>query len=77
MNRIEGWSAEESAPFLGMLYERAKLANYTYRHRWSQRDLVVWDNRCTMHYGVNDYSEEDRRRLHRTTGAPFVVHGSR
>jgi len=29
-----------------------------------------------MHYGVNDYGEEDRRRLHRTTGAPFVVHGS-
>jgi len=76
VNRIEGWSAEESAPFLSMLYERAKLANYTYRHRWSQRDLVVWDNRCTMHYGVNDYSEEDRRKLHRTTGASFVVHGS-
>ena len=76
VNRVEGWSAEESAPFLGMLYEQAKLANYTYRHRWSMNDLVVWDNRCTMHYGVNDYGEEDHRILHRTTGAAFVVTGS-
>ena len=76
VNRVEGWSVEESAPFLEMLYENAKSANYTYRHRWSKHDLVVWDNRCTMHYGVNDYGEEDHRILHRTTGAPFVVSGS-
>ena len=48
-----------------------------YRHHWSQGDLVIWDNRCVMHYGVNDYSENDTRILHRTTGHPFPVTASR
>lgn len=77
VHRLDGWSPEESKSLLGWLYKRATLANYTYRHRWTQRDLVAWDNRCTMHFGVNDYGEEDRRTLHRTTGAPFSVHASR
>lgn len=77
VHRIEGWSKEESDALLGLIYKRATLANYTYRHRWTSRDLVAWDNRCTMHFGVNDYGEADRRTLHRTTGAPFKVHASR
>jgi len=77
VHRIEGWSKEESDALLGLIYKRATLANYTYRHRWTSRDLVAWDNRSTMHFGVNDYSEADRRTLHRTTGAPFKVHASR
>ncbi|MBI08599.1 MAG: hypothetical protein CMM55_03665 [Rhodospirillaceae bacterium] len=74
VHRIEGWSKEESKALLGWLYKRAALPNYNYRHRWAPRDLVAWDNRCTMHFGVNDYDEEDCRTLHRTTGAPFKVH---
>jgi len=77
VHRIEGWSKEESDALLGLIYKRATLSNYTYRHRWTSRDLVAWDNRSTMHFGVNDYSEADRRTLHRTTGAPFKVHASR
>jgi taurine dioxygenase len=77
VHRIEGWSKEESDALLSLIYKRATLANYTYRHRWTSHDLVAWDNRCTMHFGVNDYSEADRRTLHRTTGAPFKVHASR
>lgn len=74
---FEGWSQSESRTLLGWLYAQAEQPKYIYRHAWSTRDLVVWDNRCTMHLGVNDYTEEDRRTLHRTTGAPFVVHASR
>lgn len=70
---IEGWSDSESKLLLDWLYEQAMHPNLMYRHQWSQRDLVVWDNRCLMHYGVNDYEEGDTRVLHRTTGAPFEV----
>ena len=77
VNRIEGWTADESKPILEWIYKRATEPIYNYRHRWTKHDLVVWDNRCTMHYGVNDYETEDTRVLHRTTGAPFVVHASR
>ncbi|MEM7403946.1 MAG: TauD/TfdA family dioxygenase [Pseudomonadota bacterium] len=73
---IEGWTEEESKVLLGWLYEQAMHPNFTYRHQWSARDLVLWDNRCTMHYGVNDYDEEDTRILHRTTGGPFEVRAS-
>lgn len=70
---IEGWTEAESKLLLGWLYEQAMHPNYMYRHQWSHHDLVVWDNRCVMHYGVNDYDEEDTRILHRTTGGPFEV----
>ena len=77
VSHIEGWSKTESDALLGYLYAQAMDHRYMYRHRWSRNDLVVWDNRCTMHYGVNDYGEQDQRRMHRTTGYPFVVEASR
>ena len=74
---IDGFDEAESKALLGYLYEKAMHPNYMYRHHWSQGDLVIWDNRCVMHYGVNDYSENDTRILHRTTGHPFPVTASR
>ncbi|MEM7250158.1 MAG: TauD/TfdA family dioxygenase [Pseudomonadota bacterium] len=73
VSHIEDWTKAESNALLDFLYTRAVEPIYTYRHQWSSGDLVVWDNRCTMHYGVNDYEEEDTRILHRTTGASFEV----
>jgi len=40
---------------------------FLYRHRWSERDLVMWDNRCTMHYAIDDYEDIGDRYMHRTT----------
>ncbi len=31
-----------------------------YRHHWSPNDLLMWDNRCTMHYAVHDHGEAVR-----------------
>ena len=39
---------------------------FVYQHRWTVGDLVMWDNRCTMHRG-RPYDDTQRRVLHRTT----------
>ena len=50
---------------LDFLYEHSVKPEFIYRHQWLQGDLVIWDNRCTMHYAIVDYEED--RYLHRTT----------
>ena len=69
---IEGMTGEESAPLLGHLYEVATRPEHVYRHRWSVGDVVMWDNRCAMHYGVYDYDDTMPRLMHRTTAAGEV-----
>jgi taurine dioxygenase len=64
--RFEGMTAAESKPLLKFLYAHATQPEFTCRLRWRQGDLAVWDNRCTMHYAINDYDGQ-RRLMHRTT----------
>ncbi|SDE18729.1 TauD/TfdA dioxygenase family protein [Rhodococcus tukisamuensis] len=57
---IDGWSREESADFLEYLYTASVTPDNVYRHMWQEGDVVMWDNRCTMHYAVHDYDDADR-----------------
>ncbi|MCH9674179.1 MAG: TauD/TfdA family dioxygenase [Gammaproteobacteria bacterium] len=66
--QFEGLQHEESAPWLNMLYAAATRPENIYRHGWSEGDVVIWDNRCAMHYAVRDYDESMPRLMHRTTG---------
>jgi taurine dioxygenase len=66
--RICDVSDEESRRLLFRLYNLATRPEVTYRHRWSPGDLLVWDNRCALHYAVHDYDEP--RVMHRVTVAP-------
>jgi alpha-ketoglutarate-dependent 2,4-dichlorophenoxyacetate dioxygenase len=46
---ILGWTIPEARMFLRDLTEHATQPQFVYRHRWRTRDLVMWDNRTTMH----------------------------
>ncbi|MFT4767647.1 MAG: alpha-ketoglutarate-dependent taurine dioxygenase [Glaciecola sp.] len=71
---VTGLSQEESASLLDKLIEfSASDDRRCYQHRWTQGDVVVWDNRCLMHRGCAwDYSEP-RVMLHsRIAGDPMT-----
>ena len=66
VKRFEGMSEAESTPLLEFLDKHMTRTEFTFRHRWQEGDLVVWDNRFTLHYPINDFTGH-RRLLHRCT----------
>ena len=66
--RFETMTEAESRPLLDYLYEHCTRPEFTCRFRWETGSLAIWDNRCTLHYAVNDY-DGTRRLMHRTTVA--------
>jgi taurine dioxygenase len=65
--RIEGMTERESIPLLRMLFEHSVDPLYTYRHRWSPNDILMWDNRSTMHLALADFAPGAKRYCMRTT----------
>lgn len=52
--RFEGMSPEESKPLFDTLVAHATRPEFTLRFRWKKGSVAMWDNRCTMHYAVDD-----------------------
>jgi alpha-ketoglutarate-dependent 2,4-dichlorophenoxyacetate dioxygenase len=50
--RIPGMPDDEAAKLLDQLIEHATQRQFVYTHRWRVNDMVMWDNRCTMHRGT-------------------------
>jgi taurine dioxygenase len=65
MEQIAGLDRAESDTLLDQLIAHATQPKYEYRHVWRQGDIVIWDNRCTMHKANADYPEGERRLMHR------------
>jgi len=64
---IVGWPRPEAMSFIRDLIEQATQPQFVYSHRWTQHDLVIWDNRATMHR-VRRYDDMNMvRDLRRTT----------
>jgi len=65
---IHGWPVPEARMLLRDLTEHATQRRFVYSHEWRVGDLVMWDNRTTMHR-ARRYPAEQVRDLHRTTVA--------
>ncbi|MEO6016264.1 MAG: TauD/TfdA family dioxygenase [Polaromonas sp.] len=64
--QIIGWPTAESRMYLSDLLEHATQRQFVYVHEWQVGDLVIWDNRSTLHRGRR-YDIAERRELRRTT----------
>ena len=72
--RIAGLSPGESRRILDLLQAYVTRPENVLRHRWSENQLVVFDNRITQHYAIDNYDGLPRR-LHRVTVAGDVPVG--
>ncbi|MEV3906384.1 TauD/TfdA dioxygenase family protein [Streptomyces canus] len=72
--RIVGLSVSESRKVLDLLQAYVTRPENLLRHRWSENQLVLFDNRITQHYAVDNYDGLPRR-LHRVTVAGDVPVG--
>jgi taurine dioxygenase len=73
-NYIVGLPNDESEQLLDRLWSHASQPRYAWTHRWQVGDIVLWDNRCCMHYR-SEIDVAQRRVMHRTTikGEPLVA----
>lgn len=67
VKEIQGLEPEEGAQLLAELNAHAIRDEFVYRHKWQAHDLVIWDNRCTMHCATPYDDNTYRRVMHRTT----------
>ncbi len=66
-SHIIGWPVAEGRRLIEELIAFATQPQFVYQHRWHVDDLVIWDDRCTMHRGC-EYDDTGRRRdMRRTT----------
>jgi alpha-ketoglutarate-dependent 2,4-dichlorophenoxyacetate dioxygenase len=65
---VVGWPVPEARLFIRDLTEHATGSDFIFSHQWKQWDLVMWDNRVTMHR-ARRYDHTQPRDLHRTTVA--------
>jgi taurine dioxygenase len=63
---VEGMAAKESQAILAFLFAHMIQDEFIYRHRWREKMLLMWDNRCTMHLAEGGY-DGHLRVMHRTT----------
>lgn len=66
-SHVIGWPVDDGRVLLDELMSFATQPRFVYQHRWRVGDLVVWDNRCTLHRGRPFNDSEDRRDMRRTT----------
>jgi alpha-ketoglutarate-dependent 2,4-dichlorophenoxyacetate dioxygenase len=75
IGRILGWPVPEAMALIRQLLEFATQRQFVYAHHWQQWDLVIWDNRSTMHR-ARPYEDQafarDMRRITLTDVAPTL-----
>ena len=74
-SKIIDWPVPEGRLLLRDLIEHATQSQFRYRHAWQVGDLVIWDNRGTMHRGIAYDDTKYKRELRRVTSLdlPFTI----
>ena len=65
-HHIEGLEREESEKLLGVMFDTIERPEFIYEHRWRVGDVLLWDNRCTLH-ARRDFNPEENRWMRRVT----------
>ena len=65
-SHVAGMTVAEGRMLLADLLEHATQPRFVHRHGWRPGDLVIWDNRCSLHRGRR-YDLSERRELRRST----------
>jgi len=73
VRRFDGMTEEESKPLIDYLNRHSIQPEFVYRHQWRPHDIVLWDNRCTMHQALGDFDPTQSRYMERSTvlGTPL------
>ena len=71
--RIDGIPAAESDALLESLFAHQLQPKYRYAHRWSERDVLLWDNIRTIHNAVADYGTDEHRYVRRCQAMADLV----
>jgi taurine dioxygenase len=61
---IEGLPPDESDELLNVLFDHQEQQRFVYEHVWRVGDILMWDNRCTLH-ARSDFSADERRLMRR------------
>lgn len=64
---VEGMDEVEGHALVEQLYRRATRTEYVHRHRWTEGDIVIWENRCALHAATPLSTYEHRRDMRRAT----------
>jgi len=79
MVNVVDMDPDEGRALLDTLIEHATQDRFVYRHRWQPHDVIMWDNRCTMHSVEPFDNARMRRVMHRVTlvgdGPPIAAEG--
>jgi len=67
IGRIQGMAPPEALMLIRDLVEHATQRQFVYQHQWAVGDLVMWDNRCTMHRGRGYDDKIHKRDMRRVT----------
>jgi taurine dioxygenase len=62
---IAGMTDEESRALIDYLDSHAVRYEFVYRHAWRPGDLLMWDNRCVLHYAIPNFDNSQLRRMQR------------
>lgn len=76
---IVGLSSEDSKHLIKIFQDHVTSLENTVRWKWQEGDVVIWDNRATQHYAINDYGKQHRvvRRITIAGNVPVSVEGRR